>query len=87
MWFWAGNIDGWCGPLPKSWKDSHEELQKKILKRERELGMTPILPAFTGHVPPTFKDKYPEAKLKRTNWEGRFDDTFILEPDDPMFKK
>lgn len=87
MWFWAGNIDGWCGPLPKSWKDSHEELQKKILKRERELGMTPILPAFTGHVPPSFKDKYPEAKLKRTNWEGRFDDTFILEPDDPMFKK
>lgn len=87
MWFWAGNIDAWCGPLPKSWKDSHEKLQKKILTRERELGMKPILPAFTGHVPPTFKDKYPEAKLKRTNWEGRFDDTFILEPDDPMFKK
>ena len=87
MWFWAGNIDGWCGPLPKSWKDSHEALQKQILARERELGMTPILPAFTGHVPPTFKDKFPEAKLKRTNWEGRFDDTFILEPDDPMFKK
>lgn len=87
MWFWAGNIDGWCGPLPKSWKESHEELQKKILARERELGMTPILPAFTGHVPPTFKEKYPEAKLRRTNWEGRFDDTFILEPDDPMFRK
>lgn len=87
MWFWAGNIDAWCGPLPKSWMESHEALQKQILARERELGMTPILPAFTGHVPPTFKDKYPEAKLKRTNWEGRFEDTYILEPDDPMFKK
>ena len=87
MWFWAGNIDGWCGPLPQSWKESHEELQKNILARERELGMTPVLPAFTGHVPPTFKDKYPEARLRRTNWEGRFDDTYILEPDDPMFKK
>lgn len=87
MWFWAGNIDGWCGPLPQSWKESHEKLQKKILARERELGMTPILPAFTGHVPPTFKDKYPEAKLRKINWEGRFDDTYILEPDDPMFKK
>lgn len=87
MWFWAGNIDAWCGPLPASWKESHEALQKQILARERELGMTPILPAFTGHVPPTFKDKYPEAKVKRLNWEGRFDDTFVLEPDDPMFRK
>jgi alpha-N-acetylglucosaminidase len=87
MWFWAGNIDAWCGPLPQSWKESHEALQKQILARERELGMTPILPAFTGHVPPTFKERYPEAKLQRTNWEGRFDDTYILQPDDPMFKK
>ena len=44
MWFWAGNIDAWCGPLPASWKESHEKLQKQILARERELGMTPILP-------------------------------------------
>ena len=86
MWFWAGNIDAWCGPLPASWKEIHEKLQKQILARERELGMTPILPAFTGHVPPTFMKKYPEAKLKRLNWEGRFDDPFVLEPDDPMFK-
>lgn len=87
MWFWAGNIDAWGGPLPQSWKKSHEALQKQILARERELGMTPILPAFTGHVPPTFKDKFPEAKIKRLNWEGRFDDTFVLEPEDPMFQK
>ncbi|MCQ2151944.1 MAG: alpha-N-acetylglucosaminidase [Bacteroidales bacterium] len=86
MWFWAGNIDAWCGPLPASWKEDHEALQKKILARERELGMKPVLPAFTGHVPPTFVQKFPNAKVQRTNWEGRFDDTFILSPDDPMFK-
>ena len=86
MWFWAGNIDAWAGPLPQSWMKSHEELQKKILAREREFGMTPILPAFTGHVPPTFKDKFPNAKLRKINWEGRFEDTYILEPDDPMFQ-
>ncbi len=71
----------------KSWMTSHEALQKKILARERELGMTPILPAFTGHVPPTFKDKYPKAKLKKINWEGRFDDTYILDADDPLFNE
>jgi len=87
MWFWAGNLDGWGGPLPKSWMESHEELQKKILARERELGMTPILPAFTGHVPPAFKDRFPQAKLQKTNWEGRFADTYILDPKDPMFQE
>jgi alpha-N-acetylglucosaminidase len=86
MWFWAGNLDGWGGPLPQSWMKSHEELQKKILTRERELGMTPVLPAFTGHVPPAFKDRFPEAKLQKTNWEGRFADTYILDPKDPMFQ-
>lgn len=85
MWFWAGNIDGWGGPLPESWMESHEALQKKILARERELGMKPVLPAFTGHVPPTFKEHFPQARLRRVNWEGRFEDTYLLEPDDPLF--
>lgn len=86
MWFWAGNIDAWCGPLPANWKKSHEKLQKKILARERSLGMKPILPAFTGHVPPSFSERFPDAKVQKTNWEGRFDDTYVLDPGDPMFK-
>lgn len=87
MWFWAGNIDGLNGPLPQSWMKSHEELQKKILARERELGMKPILPAFSGHVPPTFKEKYPNAKVDRVSWEGRFADAYVLDPDDPLFQE
>lgn len=84
-WFWMGNLDGWGGPLPQSFMQRHEALQKQILERERSLGMTPILPAFTGHVPPAFKDKFPKAKVKRTNWDAGFDDVFILDPEDPMF--
>lgn len=84
-WFWMGNLDGWGGPLPKSWKDSHRELQKKILERERELGMKPVLPAFTGHVPASFKKYFPNAKLKQTNWGNDFEDTYILDADDPLF--
>ena len=44
-----------------------------------------MLPAFTGHVPPNFKDKFPSAKLKKSNWNG-FPDTYILDPSDPMFE-
>jgi len=84
-WFWMGNLDAWGGPLPYSWMKSHYELQKKIIQRERSLGMKPVLPAFTGHVPPAFKKKYPNAKLKTTNWTNGFADTYILDSEDPMF--
>ncbi|UKT65897.1 alpha-N-acetylglucosaminidase [Pedobacter mucosus] len=84
-WFWMGNIDGWGGPLPVDWMKSHFELQKKILNRERALGMKPVLPAFTGHVPAAFKKKFPNAKLKATNWTNGFPDTYILDSEDPMF--
>jgi alpha-N-acetylglucosaminidase len=84
-WFWMGNLDGWGGPLPFSWMKSHFELQKKIIQRERALGMKPVLPAFTGHVPAAFKKKFPGAKLKTTNWTNGFADTYILDSEDPMF--
>jgi len=84
-WFWMGNLDGWGGPLPLSWMKSHFELEKKILTRERALGMTPVLPAFTGHVPSAFKKRFPFAKLKTTNWNNNFGDTYILEPNDSLF--
>jgi alpha-N-acetylglucosaminidase len=84
-WFWMGNIDGWGGPLPLNWMKTHFDLQKKILKRQRALGMKPVLPAFTGHVPAAFKKKFPNAKLKATNWTNGFADTYILDSEDPMF--
>ena len=84
-WFWMGNLDGWGGPLPISWMKSHMELQQKILQRERELGMKPVLPAFTGHVPSAFKKKFPQAKLKATNWKNGFEDTYILDSEDSLF--
>jgi alpha-N-acetylglucosaminidase len=84
-WFWMGNLDGWGGPLPLHWMQLHRQLQQKILQRERELGMLPVLPAFTGHVPAAFRKKYPQAKLKATNWNNGFADTYILDAEDPLF--
>ncbi len=84
-WFWMGNLDGWGGPLPIAWMKSHFDLQKKIIDRQRALGMKPVLPAFTGHVPSAFKKKYPAAKLKTTNWNNGFADTYILSAEDPLF--
>ncbi|KAL9659010.1 hypothetical protein QQ045_028269 [Rhodiola kirilowii] len=39
--FQMRNLHGWGGPLPQSWLDQQLDLQKKILARMHELGMTP----------------------------------------------
>jgi alpha-N-acetylglucosaminidase len=83
-WFWMGNLDGWGGPLPSSFMEKHEELQKQILTAERSLGMTPILPAFTGHVPPDFATKFPDVRLRQTSWVN-FPEVNILDPSEEMF--
>lgn len=84
-WFWMGNLDGWGGPLPQSWIERHKVLQQQIVRRQRELGMKPVLPAFTGHVPKAFARRYPKARLKATNWTNGFEDTYILDAEDPLF--
>lgn len=82
---WMGCLDGWGGPLPQSWIDRHAELQQKILARQRELGMTPVLQGFTGHVPAALAGKFPDAKLHRIDWiEWQ---THLLDPLDPLFAK
>ena len=55
-WHRMSNLDYWQGSLPLSWLESQKELQIKIIQRERELNMRPVLPAFSGHVPKELKD-------------------------------
>lgn len=85
-WFWMGNLDSLGGPLSTSFMLNQETLQKKILARERSLGMKPILPAFTGHVPASFVKLFPHAKVKHLEWGRRYH-TILLDPSDPMFSK
>ena len=82
---WMGCLDGWGGPLPPSWIERHEELAKKILARERELGMTPVLQGFTGHVPVAVAQQFPQAKLHRIRWIEW--ETSLLDPLDAAFPK
>lgn len=88
-WHWMGNINGHGGPLPQSWIDAQEQLQKRILGRMRELGMKPIVPAFSGFVPPAFRMKYPnEPVFENVHWSGLSEDvkTLALTPGTPAFK-
>lgn len=86
-WHRMGNLDSWLGPLPQSYINHQFELQKKILGRERSLGMRPILPAFSGHVPYAMKKYYP--KLELTNMgaytTGEQNDAYFIDAKDPLF--
>lgn len=85
-WQWMANLEGWGGPLPQTWIDSHAELERKILKRERELGMTPILQGFTGFIPRKLREKFPEAHIQqKPTWSGALKGTAQLDPLDPLF--
>ena len=84
-WHRMGNINSHGGPLPQSWIDGQAALQKQILGRERELGMTPVTPAFSGFVPPAFRKAHPSAQIIESSaWAG-FDPTLLLNPRDPLY--
>jgi alpha-N-acetylglucosaminidase len=89
-WNRFGNIQGsWGDEMPLSWIDSQFELQKQILERMLELGMTPILPAFTGFVPRSLTNAYPNATVVNgSQWEDfppEYTNTTFLEPSDSLF--
>ncbi|WP_435315248.1 alpha-N-acetylglucosaminidase [Cellulophaga fucicola] len=86
-WGWMGNIDGMGGPLPDNWIKQRKELQIKVLERMRALGMKPVLQAFTGHVPESFKELYPEANIFQIeDWAG-VKGTYFLDPTDKLFQE
>ena len=90
-WNRFGNIQGsWGGDLPRQWIEDQQALQKQIVTRMVELGMTPILPAFTGYVPRALARHYPNASIIiGSAWDGMvipaFTNDSFLEPSDPMF--
>ncbi|KAG5539095.1 hypothetical protein RHGRI_019598 [Rhododendron griersonianum] len=90
-WARMGNLHGWGGPLSKNWLDQQLVLQKQILSRMVEFGMTPVLPSFSGNVPGTLKDIFPSANITRLgewntiNGDTRWCCTFLLDPSDPLF--
>jgi alpha-N-acetylglucosaminidase len=77
-------LDGWAGPLPDSWIEEHVDLEKKILERERSMGMTPVLQGFTGHVPKSLEEVNPSIKLVELKWFNS-QPTYFIDPNNPYF--
>ncbi|KAJ8900319.1 hypothetical protein K2173_024959 [Erythroxylum novogranatense] len=90
-WARMGNLHGWGGPLSQNWLDQQLSLQKQIVSRMLELGMTPVLPSFSGNVPAALKRIFPSANITRLgDWNTvdmnpRWCCTYLLDPHDPLF--
>ncbi|KAF9435442.1 hypothetical protein BGZ76_006284 [Entomortierella beljakovae] len=71
------------------WIDSQWDLQKLIVKRLKELGITPALPAFQAFVPSVVANKYPDNQFRRgiqwQNFPEKYTNvTYVLQTD-PLF--
>lgn len=99
-WNRFGNIQGSWGAdnftkdesiLPLSFIEAQFALQKRIVARMVELGITPVLPAFPGFVPSTFRKVRPDAKVTAApNWFreeklGRYTRDLFLDPLDKTY--
>ncbi|KAB2570602.1 Alpha-N-acetylglucosaminidase, partial [Lasiodiplodia theobromae] len=91
-WNRFGNIQGsWPkgSELPMSWIDGQFALQKRIVRRMVELGMTPVLPSFTGFLPRAIARVLPDASIvngsRWANFTSEYTNVTFLEPFDPAF--
>ena len=85
-WWAMNNLEGWGGPLPLNWYQAQEELQKKILARMKEYGMSPVLPGYSGMMPHDAGDKLGLNVTEGGKWNGYIRPS-NLSPEDPAFDK
>jgi alpha-N-acetylglucosaminidase len=88
-WQRMANIRAFAGPLSDNWIEKQADLQKNILSRYSDLGMTPVLPAFNGVVPAEMAKLFPQANITQlgswNNFPANESCNFILAATDPLF--
>ncbi len=85
-WWEMNNLEGWGGPLPLSWYQRQETLQKQILRRMKEYGMHLVLPGYCGMMPHDAKQKLGLNVTDGGLWNGYQRPANLL-PTDPRFNE
>jgi len=84
-WWVMGNLHGVAPGPSVALIYQRTELAKQVMTRVRELGMEPILPGFSGLVPPGIADRVPGARIvPQGMWNG-YDRPDWLDPTSPAF--
>lgn len=69
-WWAMNNLEGWGGPLTENWYRDQEQLQKRILTRMKDLGMTPVLPGYCGMMPHDAATRLGLGVIEGGLWNG-----------------
>ncbi|GLZ77962.1 hypothetical protein Afil01_27690 [Actinorhabdospora filicis] len=86
-WWLLQNMSGFPSAVSADLVAERAELGARIVKRLRELGITPVLPGYFGTVPPGFAVKVPDARtVPQGRWVG-FDRPDWLDPTSPAFAR
>ncbi|WP_372408178.1 alpha-N-acetylglucosaminidase [Streptomyces luteireticuli] len=86
-WWLMQNMSAFGGPVSQALLDRRAALARRIVRRLRELGMTPVLPGYYGTVPPGFADRHDGARtVPQGDWAG-FPRPDWLDPRTPHFTR
>lgn len=85
-WWLMGNIRGWGGPMTRKEIADRAHLVQQMLRRMKELGIEPVMPAFFGMVPSSLKNKFKAHIVPQGNWLA-FERPDILDPSDSLFTR
>lgn len=85
-WWLMNNLESWGGPNPDSWYADRLELQRKILKRMRQMGMKPVLAGYSGMLPHDARTRLNLDVADPGLWCGYRRPAF-LQPSDPEFPR
>lgn len=84
-WFLMQNLHSFPSPNSAELMQRRLEQAQHIVARTVELGMTPVLTGYFGHVPPEFADRNPAAEVvPQGEWYG-FDRPDWLDPRNEIF--
>ncbi len=86
-WWLLQNLSGFGGPVSQQLLDARAALARRVVDRLRELGMSPVLPGWSGAVPDGFADRNPGAVvIPQGRWLG-FDRPDWLDPRTGLFAR
>ena len=83
----AGKLDSFMSVTDTNYLKAQIALGRQIVTRMREIGIEPILPAFSGHIPKYLKGYFPQSSLYFVTPYAGFPFTYRVHPDDPLFDK
>lgn len=85
-----GNINGWAGPPTPTYRKMQMILQQKIIKKQRNFGMSVAIPSFAGHLPIALKRLFPNVNFSIIDRWNKFPNKYccslFLDPNDMLFK-